>query len=106
MITQIKIGQVKQIALEVSKKYDLVNHGTHYNIINKKTRQSSNQGGDQNLTSYDFYCLIEFQYLKLINEKSQYFDWQMNGVGVTNDRRNYTFKIKEKVVEILCGYKF
>ena len=103
---QITLGQVKQIALEVSQKYEIVNRGNYYNVIDKKTRQCSIEGGDKNLVSHTLFCIVQSAYLKLINENALYFDWQINGVGVTNDRRNYTFKIKDKVVEILCGYKF
>lgn len=106
MKTQITLGQVKQIALEVSKKYEVVNRGTYYNIIDKKTRKCSIEGGSQNFVSGSFYCLVEYVYLKLINENGLYFDWQTHGVDITLERKNYAFKIKDKVVEILSGYKY
>ena len=106
MKTQITLGQVKQIALEISQKYEIVNRGTYYNVIDKKTRQCSIEGGDGNLVSYSFYSLVEYTYLKLINENGLYFDWQTYGVEVTLERKNYAFKIKDKVVELLSGYKY
>lgn len=106
MKTQITLGQVKQIAKEVSKKYEVINRGTYYNIIDKKTRKCSIEGGSQNLVSGSFYSLIEYLYLKLINENGLYFDWQTYGVDITLERKNYAFKIKYKVVEILSGYKY
>ena len=104
MIKQITLGQVKQIALEVSKKYEIVNKGTYYNIIDKKTRKCSIEGGKHNLVSYNLYCIIENSYLKFINENALYFDWQSYGVNITLERKNYAFKIKDKVVELLSGY--
>lgn len=105
-VTQITVGQVKQIALEVSRKYELVNRGDYYNIINRKTRQCSIEGGDKNNTYGSFYNLIEHAYLQLINENAYYFMWDINGVDATNERKNYVFKIKDKVVELLCGYQY
>lgn len=106
MKKQITLGQVKQIALEVSKKFDIVNRGTYYNIIDKKTRKCSIEGGKHNLVSYQLYCIVESAYLKFIDESPLYFDWQSYGVNTTLERKNYAFKIKDKVVEILSGYKY
>ena len=104
-VNQITLGQVKHIALEVSKKFELVNRGIYYNIINKKTRQCSIQGGGKNLTFGSFLNLIEYSYLQLINENGLYFAWDQHGVDVTKKRKEYLFKIHYKVVELLCGYK-
>jgi hypothetical protein len=106
MITQITLSQVKQIALEVSQKFEVVNRGTYYNVIDKKTRKCSIEGGDSNLVSGSFYSLVEYTYLKFINENGLYFDWKTYGVEVTLERKNYAFKIKDKVVELLSGYKY
>jgi hypothetical protein len=106
MKTQITLGQVKQIALEVSQKYEIVNRGTYYNIIDKKTRQCSIEGGDGNLVSYNLFCIVQSAYLKFINENALYFDWKTCGVDISLERKHYTFKIKDKVVQILCGYNF
>ena len=106
MKTQITIGEVKKIASLVSKKYELVNRDIYYNIIDKKTRQSSIEGGDKNLVSSHLYQLVEFEYLKIIGENGLFFDWQVNGVNTTLERKSYVFKIKNKIVELLCGYKF
>ena len=106
MKTQITIKQVKQIALLVSSNYEFVNHSTHYNIIDKKTKQSSNQGGRKNLVFADFSNLVEYAYLNMIGENDLYFDWQKFGVDVSNQRKSYVSKIKYKVVELICGYKF
>ena len=105
-VKQITVGQVKQIALELSKKFELVNRGDYYNIINRKTRQCSIQGGDKNNTYGSFFNLIEQTYLQLINENAFYFMWDINGVDATNERKNYVFKIQDKVVELLCGYQY
>lgn len=104
MEKQITLGQVKQIALEVSKKFEIVNRGTYYNVIDKKTRRCSIEGGDTNLVSYKMYCIVENAYLKFINENALYFDWQIYGVDITLERKNYAFKIKDKIVELLSGY--
>lgn len=104
MKKQITLGQVKQISLEVSKKFDVVNRGTYYNVIDKKTRRCSIEGGDRNLVSYKMYCIIENAYLNFINENPLYFDWQTYGVDITLDRKNYVFKIQDKIVELLSGY--
>ena len=106
MKKQITIGQVKQIALEISENFELVNRGNYYIVIDKKTRQSSLQGGRNNLVSYSMNSVIEFTYLNLINENGNYFDWSINGVDVTKERHAYVFKIKQKIVELLCGYKY
>lgn len=106
IIKQITLGQVKQIALEVSKKFELVNRGIYYNIIDKKTRQCSIQGGDKNLTFFRLYDLIRYSYLQLINENDLYFAWDVNGVENTNQRKEYVYKIQYKVVELLCGYQY
>ena len=105
-VHQITLGQVKQIALQVSKKFELINRGTYYNIIDKKTRQCSIQGGGKNLTYSSFYNLIEYAYLQLINANGLYFDWQTNGVDEANQRKLYVFKIQYKIVELLCGYQY
>jgi len=105
-IKQITNGQVKQIAGAVAEKFELVNRVNYFNIINKKTRQCSIQGGSQNLVFGSFYNLIEYTYLQLINEDGLYFDWQTNGVDQANHRKEYVYKIQYKVVEILCGYQY
>lgn len=104
-IKQITLGQVKQIALEVLKNFELTSNGTYYNIIDKKTRKCSIQGGDKNLTYCDFYELIEYNYLCFVGENGLYFDWQTNGVHSTLDRKNYVYKIQSKIVELICGFK-
>lgn len=104
MKAQITLGQVKQIALEVSKKYEIVNRGIYYNVIDKKTRKCSIEGGKGNFVSYHLYCMVESFYLKFINENAMYFDWQTYGVNVTLERKNYVFQIQNKVVELLSGY--
>lgn len=104
MKTQITLGQVKQIALEVSKKYEIVNRGAYYNVIDKKTRKCSIEGGDNNLISYKMFCIVKNAYLKFINENAMYFDWQTYGVDITLERQNYVFKIQNKVVQLLSGY--
>jgi hypothetical protein len=106
MKTQITIKQVKQIALSVSAKYEFVNHGTHYNIIDKKTRQSSNEGGRKNLVYGHFCNLVEYEYLNMIGENGLYFDWQKFGVEISNERKSYVYKIQYKIVELMCGYKY
>ena len=103
-IKQITLGQVKQIAAEVSKHYELINRGNYYNIINRKTRECSIQGGDKNLTFGNFYNIIEYSYLKLIDENGLYFDWSSYGVDTTNARKNYVFRIQDKIVELICGF--
>jgi hypothetical protein len=105
MEKQITIGQVKQIAQLVAKKFDFVNHGTHYNIIDKKTRQSSNQGGKRNFVYGDFANLVEFEYLNLISENGLYFDWFIHGVDISQNRKSYVYRIEYKIVELLCGFK-
>ena len=105
-IKQITNGQVKQIANVVAKKFELVNRFTYVNIIDKKTRQCSIQGGDKNLVFGSFYNLIEYTYLQLINEDGLYFDWCTNGVDATNQRKEYVYKIQYKIVELLCGYQY
>lgn len=104
MTKQITLGQVKQIALQVSQKFEIVNRGTYYNVIDKKTRRCSIECGDRNLVSYKMYCIVENAYLNFINENALYFDWQIYGVDITLERKNYVFKIKDKVVELLSGY--
>lgn len=105
MVKQISNGQVKQIALEISKRWNLVNRGVYYNVIDTKTGKSSIEGGDKNFASYSMYCKIEMMYLKMIGENALYFDWQSNGVEVSNNRKNYVFKIKDEVVRLLCGFQ-
>lgn len=95
----------KQIALEISKRWNLVNRVDYYNVIDTKTGQSSIEGGDKNFASYSMYCKIEMMYLQMIGENALYFDWQPNGVEVSNNRKNYVFKINDEVVRLLCGFK-
>jgi len=66
MKTQITLGQVKQIALEVSQKFEVVNKGTYYNVIDKKTRKCSIEGGDSNLVSGSFIHLSNTPTLNLL----------------------------------------
>lgn len=105
-VKQITIGQVKQIALEVSKRWQFVNHKIYYNCIDTKTGQESNHGGRNNFASYHFLNFVESMYLQFINENNLYFDWQRHGVKETQDRKSYVFKIKNKVVNLLCGFEF
>jgi len=105
MTTQITLGQVKQIAAQVSEKFSLVNRGTYYNVIDIKTGKSSIEGGKGNLTSYFMDDLIQYLYLQMIGENGLYLDWQINGVDISNERKNYIIKIKIKIVELICGYK-
>jgi len=104
MVKQITKGKVKQIALEISKRWNLVNRNSYYNVIDTKTGQSSIEGGNINFSSYYMYCKIEFMYLQMIGENALYFDWQTNGVDISNNRKNYVFKIKDEVVRLLCGF--
>ena len=104
MIKRITKGQVKQIALEISKRWNIVNHNTYYNVIDTKTGQSSIEGGNKNFSSYYMYCKIESMYLQMIAENAWYFDWQINGVDISHNRRTYVFKIKDEVVKLLCGF--
>lgn len=101
---RITQGQVKQIALEISKRWKFVNYGNYYNCIDTKTNQQSISGGDYNFASYHFQNKIESQYLKLINENSLYFDWSQAGVKVTEERKMYLLKVRYKVIHILCGF--
>lgn len=105
MENKVTIGQVKQIAKLVSEKFEFVNHGSYYNIINKKTRQCSNQGGRNNLVYGHFCNLVEFEYLNMICENGLFFDWQIHGVDISNERKSYVYRIQYKVVELLCGFK-
>jgi len=102
---RITNGQVKQIAETISKRWKFVNHGSYYNCIDTKTRQSSNQGGDYNFATLYFHHAVESEYLKLIGEQTSYLDWQMYGVPATTDRKTYIFCIEWKVIELLCGFK-
>lgn len=105
MVKQITIGQVKKMALEISKRWGFVNHGTYYNCIDTKTGQQSTMGGDRNLASYHFECEVERLYLELIGENNLYFNWQSVGVNVSEARKNYVWKIKDEIVRHLCGFK-
>ena len=103
-IKRITHGQVRVIALEISKRWNLSNRGSYYNVTDTKTGQSSIEGGDKNFSSYYMYCQIEYIYLQMIEENALYFDWQSNGVEVSNKRKNYVFRIKDEVVKLLCGF--
>ena len=104
MVKQITKGQVKQIAAEISKRWNLVNRNSYYNVIDTKTGICSIEGGDKNFSSYYMYCKIEYLYLQMIGENALYFDWKINGVDTSNNRKNYVFKIKDEVVRLLCGF--
>jgi len=102
---QITIGQVKKIAQLISTKYEFVNRGCYYNIIDKKTRQCSIEGGRKNLVFGHFCNLVEFEYLNMIGENGLFFDWRIHGVDISNERKSYVYRIQYKVVELLCGFK-
>ena len=102
----ITVGQVKQIASEISKRWQFVNHSSYYNCIDTKTGQCSNQGGKYNFASYHFLNRVESMYLQLIGETALYFDWQSCGVENVNNRKNYVCRIKDEVVKLLCGFQF
>lgn len=101
---QITNAQVKQIAVEISKRWKFKNFGSYYNCIDTKTGQESNRGGDKNFAHYYFTNAVEFAYLKLIGEDYTYFDWQRHGVQETNDRKHYASCIAWKIEELLCGF--
>lgn len=103
---RITVAQVKEIAKEISTRWTFVNHGSYYNCIDTKTGERSNDGGDGNFASYNFICRVETLYLKMIGKDYSYFDWQSQGVDETNERKNYIFSIRDKVVELLCGFKY
>lgn len=100
-------GQVKQIAIELDKTFELKNHKIYYNIINKKTRRCSIEGGsDGSKVSGAFRSKIQFMYLQLINKShNQVFDWQTVGVNESNAAFSYVNKIQNGVVNLLCGFK-
>jgi hypothetical protein len=106
MATQITLGQVKQIALEVSKSYELINRGTYFNCIDRKTRQSSLEGGRSNLVYAHLCGVVRSMYLSFIESDGNYFDWQLFGVQESNNRKEYLMKVEQKVVELLCGFKY
>ena len=104
-VQQITDEQVNQIALEIGTRWNLINRGSYYNVIDTKTGQSSIAGGDKNFASYNMLCKIEMMYLQMIGENALYFDWQSNGVEASNTRKNYVFNITDEVVKILCGFQ-
>lgn len=103
MIKRITNGQVKQIAQIVNERFELVNYGSHYKVIDRKTNKTSHDS--RSLVSYNMDCLIEREYLRFIDGDTLYLDWHTSGVEASNARKNYIYLIKYKVVEILYGFK-
>lgn len=104
MFKRITNGQVKQIAQIVNERFELVNYGSHYKVIDRKTNKTSHDS--RSLVSYNMDCLIEREYLKMADGDALYLDWSVSGVKESNARKNYIYLIKYKVAEILCGYKY
>ena len=104
-LIKITVGQVKQITLDVSKRWEFKNHNSYYNCIDNKTGQQSNDGGNYNFAHYHFQNFVEYKYLQMINKNSLYLDWQTVGVDNSNSRKTYIKEIQYKVVELLCGFK-
>lgn len=98
---EITIGQVKEIAKEVSVRFEVKCKGDYYNVIDRKTRKSSIEGGDKNLTYYSFFDLIRFLTLKFSGKTSSELDWSCVGVDVSDNNQSYLFKIKDKIVELI-----
>lgn len=101
----ITLGQVKQIAKRASVRFKFYNHGTWFNCIDTQTGQNSSEGGDYNFASYNFKNFVEHEYLQMIGEDALYFDWFTVGVSVSEERKSYVLKIKNKVINLLCGYE-
>lgn len=104
MVKSITIGQVKQIAAEVAKSWQLVNKNDHYVVIEKATGKSSSRGDRKNLVSYHMLCKIQVLYLQMIDETPLYFAWETSGADVALSRKDYVFNIMYEVVRLLCGF--
>lgn len=104
MTITITPEQIEQISNTIGKRWTLENFGNYYNIIDTKTGQHSNNGGDYNFASYHMKNAIETAYLNLIGKNSLYLDWQTSGVDETNKRKSYISCIVWKVEELLCGF--
>lgn len=101
----ITLGQVKQIANELSKSYKVENRGSYFNIIDRKTNQSSIEGGKYNLVSYKFQNIVQKMILDFCNKPHSEFDWFTVGVDISNENESYWFKVYYKVIELICGFK-
>ena len=102
---RITNGQVKQISAEIAKRWKFKNHGSYYTCTDTKTGQKSNEGGKYNFASYHFHFKVQEMYLKLIGENPTYMDWNSQGVKEVEERKYYVLRIKNRIVELLCGFK-
>jgi len=96
----ITIGQVKEIAKTISKRWKFVNRGSYYNCIDTKTGQQSIQGGDYNFASYWFKNKVEDMYLAMIGEDTRYT--RSCSERDKRERRQYLYRIQNEVIRLLC----
>ena len=93
--------QVQEIASQIAQRWEFIDYGSYYNCIDTKTGQRSNNGGDYNFSHYNFHNMVEVLFLSSVGEKYNYFDWQLNGVSESNERKGYIFNLCREIVDIL-----
>lgn len=101
---QITHNQVNEICKIAAEKYEVIDRTTYVNVIDKKTRQSSLEGGDYNFVTYHLRVLVEQNVLKYSNKNyNEAFDWMSVGVNTQNDNFNYVTKVYREVIKRIAN---
>lgn len=104
-IKVISQGQVRNIYEEVAKNFTLVNMGTYIVITDNATNESTSYTYDSNFVYLSFCQLVRANYLNIIMDNCNYFNWRYVGFELAGQRIKYLDKIIDKVVELSCGWK-
>lgn len=105
MVKTITVKQVKDIYYKISQKFTVVNMGT-YIIINEISRnESTSYTYDSNYVYLNFCKAIRIEYMLMVGESMNYFNWRKAGFDKTSEREKYLVKIIDKVIEYSCGFK-
>jgi hypothetical protein len=101
----ISQGQLRCIANKVSERFTLVNMGTYYIVTDNNTNESTSYTYDSNFIFLLFCKTIRYEYLLMVREPIQYFNWRIIGFEIAGEREQYLNKIILKIVELSCGWK-
>lgn len=104
-VKQISVGQVKDIYNKVSRKFTTVNMGTYVIINDNERNESTSYTYDSNFVYLQFCQAIRIEYMFIVRESMNYFNWRSVGFDKASEREKYLVKIIDKVIEYGCGFK-
>lgn len=104
-VKDITLRQLKEIKAKVQEKFICVNMKNYLVITEKATNESTSYTYDSNFVYLNFYKALKYEYLIVIGESPNYFNWRYSSLETMRLREQYLKKIIDKIIELNCGYK-